>query len=61
MSNGFLTLEYVILIFIVVVAILAMRRYLTNALSGKWKESADVFGSGRQYQPAVTKLTVTKQ
>jgi hypothetical protein len=33
----------------VAVALIGMAVYLQRAVSGKWKQSVDVFGYGRQY------------
>jgi Flp pilus assembly pilin Flp len=57
-KNGFLSLEYVLLIVILVAALIAISGYLINALSGRWRESTDSFGSGRQYGDNATTLTI---
>lgn len=44
-------IEYVIFLLVIVLAILEMQVYLRRAVSGKWKESIDVFGKKRQYEP----------
>jgi Flp pilus assembly pilin Flp len=44
------SLEYAMLISMVVLALLASFHYLKNAISGRMKSSADTFGFGRQYQ-----------
>ena len=49
--RGFLSLEYVILVAIVVAALVGMAVYFRRSLCGKWRQAADVFGYGRQYKP----------
>lgn len=43
------TVEYAMLVGIVVAALLGMTIYFRNSIAGKWRESADVFGHGRLY------------
>jgi Flp pilus assembly pilin Flp len=50
-KKGMLSLEYAILIAILVAALLGMAVYIKRAISGKFRESGDVFGYGRQYVP----------
>lgn len=52
--RAFTTLEYAVLIAIVVAGLIGMSVYIKRALSGKWRDAADSFGSGRQYEPGVT-------
>lgn len=47
-------LVYAVLIAIIIAALIAMNRYLTRAVQGKLRDSADVFGGGAQYAPGVT-------
>ena len=54
MRKGFLSLEYAVLIAIVVAAFLGMMVYLKRGISGRWRQAADTFGYGRQYEPGVT-------
>lgn len=49
-----LSIEFALLIAIVVVALLGMSVYLKRSLYGKWRGAADSFGFGRQYEPGVT-------
>lgn len=49
--KGSLTIEYAILVAIVVVALLGMQGYIRRAICGRWRASADTFGHGRQYDP----------
>ena len=50
-NRGASMIEYAVLIVVVVVFLLGMRVYLTRAVQGKWKQSADSLGYGLQYQP----------
>ena len=44
--------EYAMLIAIVAAALIGMQFYLRRAVCGHWKQSGDVIGFGRQYDPA---------
>lgn len=55
-SRGFLAIEYAFLIAIVVASLIGMSIYLKRSIIGKWREAADTFGFGRQYEPGVTKV-----
>ncbi len=46
------TLEYAILIFVVVAALLSMQAYLRRGIKGKMRESSDQIGE--QYSPGIT-------
>ncbi|MBP7835968.1 MAG: hypothetical protein KA022_00650 [Candidatus Omnitrophica bacterium] len=50
-KKAFLSLEYALLIAILVAALVAMGFYVRRALSAKWRDAGDAFGFGRQYQP----------
>ena len=39
---------------IVAAAVVGMAVYTRRALCGKWREMADMFGHGRQYEEGVT-------
>lgn len=60
MKKGVTSLEYAILIVFLIVALLSMQTLLRRAISAKWKEAGDQFGSGRQYEPGVTVVTSTR-
>lgn len=45
------SLEYAVLIAILVAALLGMSVYIKRAICGKMRGSADTFGYGRQYAP----------
>jgi Flp pilus assembly pilin Flp len=47
---GFSSLEYALLVLALVVGLVAAQTYLTRAISFKWRDASDAFGSGRQYQ-----------
>jgi Flp pilus assembly pilin Flp len=47
-------LEYAILVAVVALAFLGMSTFLKRSVSGKWKQSIDIFGHGRQYDPLRT-------
>jgi len=50
------TVEYVILIAVIVAALLAMQFYLRRAVCGRIRSAGDTFGQGRQYEPGVTSI-----
>ncbi|MCX5707805.1 MAG: hypothetical protein NTY14_02300 [Candidatus Omnitrophica bacterium] len=52
--KGMSLIEYAVLVAVVGVALLGMSAYLKRAVSGKWKQSMDIFGHGRQYDPLHT-------
>jgi len=49
-KTGFLSLEYALLIAIVIAALIGMALYFQRSLSGKWRDAGDNFGFGRQYK-----------
>ena len=53
-KNAAATLEYVVLILIVLGVAILSRDYVSRAIFGKWKTSMDSLSSGRQYDPAKT-------
>ncbi len=48
-NKGTLSLEYAVLIAILVAAVIGMGVYIKRAICGKLRESGDTFGYGRQY------------
>ena len=50
-QKGALTIEYAVLVAIVVAALIGMQVYMRRAICGRWREAADTFGHGRQYEP----------
>lgn len=57
MRRGLLAIEYAVFIAIFIAAILGIAIYMKRAISGKWRESADTFGYGRQYEAGKTTAT----
>lgn len=55
-NKGNLILEYALLIAIVVAALVSMQLYVKRALCGRWRQTAEVFSAGRQYEPNVTQI-----
>jgi len=54
---GISILEYAVLITAVVVALAMAQTALRRAVCAKWRDAADVFGSGRQYENQGSKTT----
>jgi Flp pilus assembly pilin Flp len=58
-KKGVALLEYSILVSALILALIAVQTTLRRALSSRWKAAADgTFGSGRQYDPGTTTVTV---
>lgn len=53
-NRGSLAIEYAALIAIAAVALLAMSAYFKGALCGRYRDTGDSFGYGRQYDPQNT-------
>jgi Flp pilus assembly pilin Flp len=53
--KGASIIEYSLIIAAVAFGLIGMSIYLKRAISGKWKQSVDVFGYGRQYGKNATK------
>jgi hypothetical protein len=56
-KKGQVFLEYFFLILAVVAALIGMQFSIKRAIIAKWRETADVFGYGRQYEPGVTQVS----
>ena len=56
LQRGQSTLEYVILIVIVIAALLTMQMYMKRGVQGRWKSAADELGD--QYDPNSTKINL---
>ena len=54
--KGTFTIEYGMLIIILVAALLGMFIYLRSALCGRWRQTVDSFGDGRLYFPYRTEI-----
>lgn len=48
-KNGTFSMEYAFCILVVIAALVGMSIYLSRAICGKFRASADTFGYGRQY------------
>lgn len=55
--SGQSTIEYAVLIAVVVAAIVSMSVFTRRALTGRWRAAGDTFGYGRQYEPGVTTVS----
>lgn len=43
-------IEYALVVAVVIAALLGIQVYVKRAICGRWRQAADVFGYGRQYQ-----------
>lgn len=50
-NKGMFSLEYAALIVVLVAALVAISVYLQRTICGKFRDSAGIFGAGRQYAP----------
>lgn len=50
-------MEYAVFIAVIIAALVGMQFYVKRAVCGRYRQAADVFGSGRQYEPNVTEIT----
>lgn len=50
-KKGIVSVEYALLIFILVTAFLGMTLYFKRSFCGKWRNAADIIGSGMQFVP----------
>ena len=48
--RGSYLLEYAVVTVVVTAALIGMAVYARRALSGKWRQAADTFGHGKQYE-----------
>jgi Flp pilus assembly pilin Flp len=55
-KRGVGMIEYAMLIAVVVAAVTAIGVYYQRALHGRWRQAADTFGFGRQYNSADLKI-----
>ncbi len=56
-KNGQSTLEYAVLIVVIIAALVAMQVYLKRGIQGRVRESADQIGS--QFSPGITTSNMT--
>ena len=54
--KGQAVLEYCILVVILVAALMAAKRFFKAVIMGRWQQTADSFGFGRQYEPGRTTI-----
>ncbi len=47
--NGISVIEYSLIVAVAVTALLGMSVYVKRAVCGRWRQAADTFGYGRQY------------
>ncbi len=50
-QQGFTSMEICVVLIVVIAALMTMWRPLVGAISGRWKQTGDTFGSGLQYEP----------
>lgn len=58
-KSGQSSIEYTVLIIIVIGALLAMQNYFKRGLQGRWKSSVDSLGD--QYDPRVTDSNIIER
>ena len=58
---GSLAIEYAALIAIAAIALLAMSAYFKGALCGRYRDTGDSFGYGRQYNPYDPQKTIVDE
>ena len=54
--KGASIIEYSLIVAVVVAAILGMQIYFKRAICGRWRQAADTFGYGRQYDAPELKI-----
>ena len=54
--KGQATIEHAVLTAVLVAALLGMAIVTKRAVMGRWRTVGDSFGSGRQYEPGVTRV-----
>ena len=47
-------IEYTALLVIIMLVFLSFQKYVVRGFAGRWKETGDAFGYGRQYDPTKT-------
>ncbi|MFC1708482.1 hypothetical protein ACFL2J_00280 [Candidatus Omnitrophota bacterium] len=60
-KKGSFVIEYTVLVVLIILALVAMRLYLKNAICGRLRSAGDSFGQGRQYEKGVTTVTTNRQ
>jgi Flp pilus assembly pilin Flp len=56
--SGALTIEYLAIFVAILIAFLAMFSTIKQIVSGRFRETADLFGSGRQFDPIMSTVNV---
>jgi Flp pilus assembly pilin Flp len=54
--KGITMIEYSLIVAVAAAAILGMSVYIKRAVSGRWRQSVDTFGYGRQYDAPEMKI-----
>ena len=57
MARGMSVIEYSLVVAAVAIGLVGMSVYVKSAISGRWKQSMDVFGFGRQYESGKTTVS----
>lgn len=55
-GKGQSTLEYVMIVAILIAALLGIQRFLKASMMGRWKTIVDVYGFGRQFDTVKTSV-----
>ena len=53
-------IEYALVIAAVVAALVVMQRYLKASVMGRWRQAADTFGGGQQFEPGKSQVATTE-
>ncbi len=53
-------MEYAVLLVALTAVLFVVAVHLRRAVSSKWRETGDLFGSGRQYNPSGPRATVVQ-
>jgi len=54
--RGMSTLEYTMILVIAAAALIGIEIYVKRAICGRWRQAADTFGFGRQYNTSSLKI-----
>ncbi|TRZ95618.1 hypothetical protein D4R78_03060 [bacterium] len=54
------TIDYVVIFVVIIAVLLIMGHYVRNALSGKIREGADIYGKGEVYAPQSSNIGPTQ-
>ena len=53
-GHGASTIEYTMMIVVLLAAIIVMQKYILRGFVGRWKATGDTYGFGRQFNPKKT-------